>query len=432
MYTVAQVLRPEFGRSWHEAVAIVQAAGSQLDPGVALPGAEDLLLDESGTLSFGFGSESTDDPVVALSGLLTNLLEGVEAPPSLLDFAIENGRPSQAPKTVSAFGQALAFFERPNRANDIRAVVGRLRSFRQKSPLDEEFDRLREKVATAEAEKPKPERRKPRLSRRDQAIVIAALVVLVFGTLAYQSGAYRSMGMVVGGVDGGIQRVISAALDVLGNSKASSAVAAAQPAEQPKSEPVETAAPKPAARPPAVRTAASAVKVARSSAPVAGTSGSGPVRRSVSTPIPGRSLGIAVNASPPKGVSEPARPTPATVLPQLEASPVVRGATQQLLPPIVPAEVYSNTDPEVQAPALVRPQLPREPAPGSDTGYFDLIVDESGNVAQVKLVSPRRLYHDRMLVAAAKAWKFRPAMLNGQPVKYRIRVPIILTGMPGS
>jgi TonB family protein len=85
---------------------------------------------------------------------------------------------------------------------------------------------------------------------------------------------------------------------------------------------------------------------------------------------------------------------------------------------------------DVLAPVLVRPQLPRDPPPGSDTGIFDMLIDENGDVMQVKLISPRRRYHDRMLVAAAKAWKFRPAMLNGQPVKYRVRIPIILTGMP--
>jgi hypothetical protein len=103
----------------------------------------------------------------------------------------------------------------------------------------------------------------------------------------------------------------------------------------------------------------------------------------------------------------------------------------QGVPPVA-TQVYSSTNPEVQAPVLVRPQMPREPAPGSDTGYFDILVDERGDVAQVKLISPLRKYHDRMLVSAAKAWKFRPATLNGYPVKYRIRVAIILPAMPGA
>jgi TonB family protein len=72
------------------------------------------------------------------------------------------------------------------------------------------------------------------------------------------------------------------------------------------------------------------------------------------------------------------------------------------------------------------PQLPQQPAPGADTGVFDILVDEFGDVETVRLTSPAHRYYDRMLVAAAKAWKFKPATLNGQPVKYRVRIPIIL------
>jgi len=46
-------------------------------------------------------------------------------------------------------------------------------------------------------------------------------------------------------------------------------------------------------------------------------------------------------------------------------------------------------------------------------------------VDEVRLISPTRRYYDRMMVAAAKAWVFQPARLNGRPVKYRTRIPII-------
>jgi TonB family protein len=92
--------------------------------------------------------------------------------------------------------------------------------------------------------------------------------------------------------------------------------------------------------------------------------------------------------------------------------------------------VYTPADRDVVPARLQRPQMPKEPAPGSDTGYFDILVDEQGSVEEVRLLSPTRRYYDRMLVAAAKAWKFTPARLNGQPVKYRVRVPIIVPVMP--
>ena len=97
--------------------------------------------------------------------------------------------------------------------------------------------------------------------------------------------------------------------------------------------------------------------------------------------------------------------------------------------PIV-GHVYSAAEPNVKPARLARSQLPQEPAATADTGYFDIVVDEQGDVESVKLLSPTRRYQDRMLVAAAKAWKFKPALLNGSPVKYRLRIPIIVSEMP--
>jgi hypothetical protein len=85
---------------------------------------------------------------------------------------------------------------------------------------------------------------------------------------------------------------------------------------------------------------------------------------------------------------------------------------------------------EVQPPRLSRQQLPRQPEPGSDTGYFDVTVSASGDVEQLKLISPMQRFQERMLMAAAKAWTFKPATRYGQPVRYRMRIAIILPGQP--
>jgi outer membrane biosynthesis protein TonB len=53
-------------------------------------------------------------------------------------------------------------------------------------------------------------------------------------------------------------------------------------------------------------------------------------------------------------------------------------------------------------------------------------VTERGEVEKVHLISPANRYRERMLVAAAKAWRFKPATLDGQPVRYRTTVRITL------
>ena len=419
MFSVSQVLSSGFARSWHEAVAIVQEAASQVQPGLGLPGADDLMIDEAGVLTLGFGDEGSDDPVAALAGLLGGLLEGVEAPQALRDLASENDGPSPSHASVASFSQALAFYERPNRANDIRAVAGRLRHFREKSDTETEFDRLREKVAHApepkapEKKKKREKRKVPKLSKAQQAAAVAAVSLMVFGTLGYRSGLHQNLSSVTGGVESGIQGVLSSALEWFGISKASASSAEA------REEPVEAERETPDGSPDRPMRASRSGSADRASRPVPREAA-------------GSSKTSAADAATPLGAPKPSPPTAETL-------PAARATAPPAAPPAPmpavtgmpePGAVFTEDHPEVQAPVLVRPQLPKEPAPGDDTGIFEILVDEHGDVAQVKLISPRRRFHDRMLVAAAKAWKFRPATLHGQPVRYRIQIPIILKGMP--
>jgi hypothetical protein len=89
------------------------------------------------------------------------------------------------------------------------------------------------------------------------------------------------------------------------------------------------------------------------------------------------------------------------------------------------ANVYTSIDATVIPPVMVRPVLPKEPPPGvplHQIGTIDVWVDENGDVEQVRLMSPANRYQERMLVSAAKMWKFRPAFKDGHPVRYRTRV----------
>ena len=438
MHSLAAVLNPEFGRSWHEAVAVVQEAATLWQPGLSIPGPEDIFVDEEGVLSFGFGDESSENPVTALATLLQGLLKGLDAPPSLVELAAENAKSQPAHASLSSFSKALAFFERPNRANDLRAIAGRLQGFRERTSPEVEFERLREKVARADEPKPaeeKPEKpkKKPVATRQQQAIAATVVLIVTLLTLGFRSGVRDGVGSFVAGAESGIQSVVSASLTKLGISNPpSNARNAGTTAATPPPQPVELEKP-----------ARKTESDAKASVPVK-TTGTARADAGGSKPSNGARNAAKTAATSPLVAAAVESVTPPTPLPA--ASPASDSTTKggpTLLPPLPPAEapkptpailapdgIFSSAYPDVKAPALLRQQLPREPAPGDDTGFFDMVIDELGNVANIKLISPRRRYHDRMLVAAAKAWKFRPATLNGQPVKYRLRIPIILTGMP--
>jgi hypothetical protein len=94
--------------------------------------------------------------------------------------------------------------------------------------------------------------------------------------------------------------------------------------------------------------------------------------------------------------------------------------------------VYSWTNPTVVPPMMRFPRMPRSsfPAPGEAiTGpYFEALVSQSGAVEAVRLRGREEpgqtFYHHSMMLAAAKAWQFAPARLDGRPVRYVVRVVV--------
>jgi hypothetical protein len=95
--------------------------------------------------------------------------------------------------------------------------------------------------------------------------------------------------------------------------------------------------------------------------------------------------------------------------------------------PVVQPRIYSSADGEVQPPVLVYPQLPSKRAeglPSEEPGNLELLVLEDGTVGEAKLIPASNRIQDRLLISASKAWRFRPARRSGEPVKFRLLVPI--------
>jgi hypothetical protein len=120
---------------------------------------------------------------------------------------------------------------------------------------------------------------------------------------------------------------------------------------------------------------------------------------------------------------------------QLGPLPVIRDVRTVEPSPEEPREasvegigrVYHEGEPGVVPARLERNPLPEESPQGASseqTGVFELIVDEQGRVLRVRLLSRTNSFQERMLLSAAKAWRFEPAHKDGLPVKFLTQVRI--------
>ncbi len=92
--------------------------------------------------------------------------------------------------------------------------------------------------------------------------------------------------------------------------------------------------------------------------------------------------------------------------------------------------LYSWVTPGVQPPVLRYPSLAstalKDPGAVIDGPYFEVLVGTDGSVETVRIrgqIDPgETFYRHRMMLAAAKLWRFTPATVNGRPVRYVTRV----------
>ena len=136
-----------------------------------------------------------------------------------------------------------------------------------------------------------------------------------------------------------------------------------------------------------------------------------------------RDLSVLAAAPPP-----PPPPPPPPVAPE---PPPAAPAPAPAPPPqrVALPRIYGPGDPDVVPPGVVRQTLPPLPPTlskglGAREGSLELIINEGGEVESVLMrVSFTPLY-DRLVVAAAADWQYKPATINGVPVKYRKTIQI--------
>jgi tetratricopeptide (TPR) repeat protein len=102
-------------------------------------------------------------------------------------------------------------------------------------------------------------------------------------------------------------------------------------------------------------------------------------------------------------------------------------------PPAVPAapKIYTPEDTEATPPATVRQELPKMPSSlmsqARDRGIVEVVVDQAGRVESAAIRVSIHTVYDAMLLGAAADWRYRPAIVNGQPVKFRKRIAVSIS-----
>lgn len=99
-------------------------------------------------------------------------------------------------------------------------------------------------------------------------------------------------------------------------------------------------------------------------------------------------------------------------------------------PPPAPAvpRIYTLETASIVPPVTVRqvlPPFPRKEVPAG-RGILEIIIDETGGVESARMLQPVNSSYDGLALTATRTWRYKPAMLNGVPVKFRKLVNITL------
>jgi hypothetical protein len=399
--------------AWTEAVTIVATIASDLDrsaPPILVPTLADIVLLPTGELRLEGGHIDGRGTVAGVGRLLRSLLDDTTTPPELAAIARVAVTGPAGYASLRDFQAALAFFTRPDARTELTAYYQRAAAGVQGVAPQATQDQLAEL-----------RRRAVEPTEQDAHDRASASTDAVSGWRRWQLAVAAGLGTIMLGVAG------SLALDLWRWLTAPSPPVAATVATRTE----EPGAPERGADAPLATGSSDGAPVGRPEVKGRSTLREG---GGIASGSPGAATGAEASSADSTAAVEaapvaPPRPAgtspPRISLPEVPA-PIAGGVDTHGVP-LVQAMIYSSADAEVVPPELVRPQLPKERLKGITdevAGDLELLVFEDGSVKHVQLIPPSNRIQDRMLLSAAKTWRFRPARRAGRPVKYLMRIPI--------
>jgi hypothetical protein len=394
--TLSDILGRVHSVQWHEAVALVRGVAERLYEGageaVLVPELHQIEISPSGHVGVS-GGAIADEPVRHLGQLLHAVLGGSELPVQLRLAMVQATAPTPAYGSIREYDEALAYFERPTRGAVLAALYARAAAV----PSDPQSKLARldtlaplpapeRRENTAKREKSNP--RTLRLVVGGALVVIACAGGLYYATTAGAVAGNTSVSAIAAKASDAVTAAATAGLSAVTERAGLGRLVPDDTADE-----VVTGAP---AGEPTERSRAARRPVLDDQLAQVAVFDLDPVQ--------------ADGAEPPAFLDLTSERD--ALLRELAAAGIQNDADL----------IFSSDSVGVSPPVGVRPQLPRE-LPSylrpEQLTRFDLVVSETGAVESIKLVGSPRTVHDSMLLSAAKAWQFQPALKDGHPVRYR-------------
>ena len=100
-----------------------------------------------------------------------------------------------------------------------------------------------------------------------------------------------------------------------------------------------------------------------------------------------------------------------------------------------PTRTYGSGDLDVTAPLAIRQQIPGIPADVinkivNQLGILEVVVERDGTVSNATMRRSVHPLYDAILVKAARAWRYQPAVKGGTPVRYLKVVALTISQLP--